>query len=442
MIDIMDLCLKAVNHPISKEVDQIEAYSSQNRTITIVVEKGEIKTAKITTTTGIGIRAIKDKAIGFSHTSNPEKYDKTVEEACSLAKAGQPDKDFKSLPSDTSKTHVEKLYDEKIRDLTVEEAMEMVKQMINAAKISDKVYSIGGDFKATVYETAIANSLGVNKKQRGTYISIFSEVVAKDGSETASGFEFNFSRHLKMIDPEWVGREGATIAVKSLDNVSPEKGKYPVIIEPTGLGAFIGFLVSSAANAENVQYKRSFLAGKLGQRIAGENVNIYDDGTIPGLSGSTEFDGEGVHTRKVPIIENGILKNYLHNSYTAAKAGVESTGHAARSYSSVPYIGAHNIVIEKGIKKEELLDVKKGILLKYTGDLPNLANGEFSGLILSGFLIENGEITKGLKQTMCGIHLLDLINNIDAVGDDVRDVGGLYTPSIRIKRALITSRKG
>ena len=86
--------------------------------------------------------------------------------------------------------------------------------------------------------------------------------------------------------------------------------------------------------------------------------------------------------------------------------------------------------------------MRRGILLKYTGDQPNLANGEFSGLILSGFLIENGEITKGLKQTMCGIHILDLLKNIDAIGDDLRDVGGILAPSIRVKQAMITSRKG
>jgi PmbA protein len=130
----------------------------------------------------------------------------------------------------------------------------------------------------------------------------------------------------------------------------------------------------------------------------------------------------------------------LHNSYTAGKEGVESTGNASRrSFSSIPSIGISNLILKPGtIPHEEIIkDVKKGILLNSTGDSPNISTGDFSGLISQGNLIENGEIKQALNETMFGINLLDLFKNIDAVSEDYRIYGSYKAPFVRVKDVQI-----
>jgi len=161
-----------------------------------------------------------------------------------------------------------------------------------------------------------------------------------------------------------------------------------------------------------------------------------------GLAGSSSFDGEGVPRKNKRILENGKFLNdgLLHNSYTAGKEGLESTGNASRgSYSSTPAIGPTNFIMNPGdYSKQELIkDVKKGIILDYTGDSPNIATGDFSGLILHGNLIVNGEIKEPLNETMVGINLLDLFSKINAVSKEFKTFGAFHAPYVRIEKAQI-----
>ena len=130
----------------------------------------------------------------------------------------------------------------------------------------------------------------------------------------------------------------------------------------------------------------------------------------------------------------------LHNTYTAVKEGVESTGNAHRkSYTDVPSISNTNCILSSGdFTKDEIFnDVKKGILLDYTGDSPNISTGDFSGLILHGNLIEDGELVHPLNETMLAINLLDLFKNVDAVSKDLKTYGSYQAPYVRIKDVQI-----
>ena len=148
--------------------------------------------------------------------------------------------------------------------------------------------------------------------------------------------------------------------------------------------------------------------------------------------------GEAFHA----VIESGnfLKTGLLHNSYTAGKEGVESTGNAARSsYVSIPSIGITNFIMKPGdIPAEEIIkDIKKGIILNYTGDSPNISTGDFSGLILHGNLIKNGEIKESLNETMIGINLLDLFQNIDSVSKEYTIYGAFQAPWVRINSVNI-----
>jgi len=195
-------------------------------------------------------------------------------------------------------------------------------------------------------------------------------------------------------------------------------------------------------NAEEVQMGRSYIADAYGECIASESLEIIDDGTIPGGLGTRTFDAEGYVSQRTPIIESGVLKNLLHNSYTANKDDVENTGNAARpSYSGLPRISTSNFILTpgKGTVDDFISEMKKGIVCRNTGDRPNMTTGDLSAMVMEGYYIENGEIKFPLKNTLIGINMKDLLTGVSQVGSDSRTTFSMIAPSFVIENANITS---
>ena len=159
--------------------------------------------------------------------------------------------------------------------------------------------------------------------------------------------------------------------------------------------------------------------------------------------GTESFDAEGVATQEMTIIQNGILKDYYHNSFTAGKAGVVSNGHASRgSYSGNIGISNNNIIMTPGNgKKDDMIaDIQKGIYMEYTGDSPNEITGDFSGLIMTGYLIQDGELGPTVSETLLGINLLDAYKRIEKVSQEQKWVDEVHAPWVKISKASISGR--
>ena len=178
----------------------------------------------------------------------------------------------------------------------------------------------------------------------------------------------------------------------------------------------------------------SFLAGKLGEKIAGENVTIIDDGTIPQGFGSSPFDGEGIPTRRTMVIEKGILKSYLLNSYTARKLNLQTTGNASRGLTGNPGIKPGNFFLEKGARtsQEIISDVKQGLYITdLLGSGVNPVTGDYSRGA-SGIWIENGELTYPVEEITVAGNLKEMLNNISEIGSDLEFRGAIASPTLRI----------
>ncbi|GAH59323.1 unnamed protein product, partial [marine sediment metagenome] len=237
-------------------------------------------------------------------------------------------------------------------------------------------------------------------------------------------------------------KEALKNAKRNLHRIKIKTKKMPVILSPKGTINLILNPIASAINAEMYQYKRSFLVGKREQKIGSDLINIDDNAIISGRVGSSVFDGEGFPCRNKKIIESGhfLQSGLLHNSYTAGKEGIESTGNASRrSFSSVPSIGISNLILQPGTaQKDELIQsVKEGILLNSTADSPNIATGDFSGLISQGNLIQKGEIKQALNETMFGINLLDLFENVISISKENKIYGSYSAPYVKIDKVQI-----
>ncbi len=250
---------------------------------------------------------------------------------------------------------------------------------------------------------------------------------------------FSAARTLaKLESPEKVGREAARRTLRRLGARKIASTYVPVVLDPLVAGSLLE-QIFSAANGDAIYRHASFLAGKLGEKVAGDNITIIDDGTLPGGFGTTPFDGEGVPTRRTLVIEKGVLKSYLLNTYTARKLGLQTTGNAARGLAGSPGIGAGNFFLQPGAKTPQQIQagVKSGLYVTETlGFGVNLVTGDFSQGA-SGLWIENGEFVFPVEEVTIAGNLKDMLNQISEIGNDLEFRGSTASPTLRLEGMTI-----
>ncbi|MGZ5539954.1 MAG: TldD/PmbA family protein, partial [Halobacteriota archaeon] len=307
----------------------------------------------------------------------------------------------------------------------------------DASRIDKRVDIINSGASVGLWSDAIANTLGVVGTDSGTQAVIDVDVVAHEREVSGNGFEYAASRRFDL-DIELVGRTAGEMALSSMNPQPIQSGKMPVVFDPLAVGPVIA--AATAVSADDVHRDRSFLTGKIGEQIAVTGFTLVDDGLLRGGLETSPFDAEGVPSQRTPLIENGVLRSYLYDSYTANKEGKMSTGNAARGdYRQPPLISPTNLIITNGGEADVIKDVRRGIYVRATGDHPNMSTGEFSGMVYAGYAIEDGECKHALQQTNIGINVLDLLKQIDGLSRDVKTYFGLTTPTIRVTDVSVAS---
>ena len=446
-IDVIRLTKNCLNYveKINSNVKCAEIFFGKNKYINIEIEENSVKNAEIGSDEGISIRVIdKRGSLGFAYTNKLGKnpVQNMVKTAVKMMNAGVEDIEFNNLPSQYSKyPNIKNIFDSNIKNLQIEDAVGYPEDLIKICEEDELAISQSANFVSNYSKRYILNTNGIEISDKETFCSISSNIIVKDKIKnvTSFGYDWQSERSIKNIDAIKIAKNALKDAKRNLNRIKTKSKKIPLILTPKGTIGFILSPIANAINAETYQYKRSFLVDKRNEIIGSENLNIDDNALLDGLAGSLPFDGEGVPCKNKKIIQNGKFLELLHNSYTAGKEGVESTGNASRSsYSSIPSIGISNFIMKAGdYSFEEIINVKKGIILDYTGDSPNIATGDFSGLILHGNIIENGEIKEPLNETMFGINLLDLFKDIDAISRETKTYGAYQAPYVRIKNVQI-----
>jgi PmbA protein len=444
--DLLDIGEDAIHLAEKLGAAQAEAYVAQGKYFEIAAENNAIKSASESIDVGIGIRTIVGKKIGFAYvtTLNDSDIHEAVANSISLARASIADPDFLTLPTSGSSYHTAQgLFDRKIDELTSEETADLINRIIDETKqvLEGRNFAIDAGVHSSSSTVAVVNSLGIAKTESKTFISLSANPIIKDDDQTV-GHEFQLSRTLNEINPEWVGRSAAELAIGLLRPKTIEGGEMPVVFAPLGASAILGRGLADAVNAEEVQMGRSYIADALGEEIASETLEIVDDGLLSGGIGTRSFDAEGFPTQRTPVIKVGVLKSLLHNSYTANKEQVDNTGNASRpSYSGLPSISTTNFIVSpgRGDLNDLISELDKGVVCRYTGDSPNMTTGDLSAMIVEGYYVENGAIQHPLKNTLIGINMRDLLKRISRVGNDSRTTFSTITPSIVVERANITS---
>lgn len=434
----------AVQKALQLGAGMAEAYLGNSKELVIEVRNGEVETMKLAADRGMGIRVFADGSTGFAFTSDlgDTAVDEMIGQALANARSAAPDP-RRTLPKPSPAYPQLDLYDPAIREATVEHKIKMARTMEKEARAFDNRVGIveSSTYQDGEAEVILVNSHGISLQYSGAYCGMYIALVAGSGEDSQTGFALDYSLRLKDLDPVRLGRDAANRAVRMLGAKPGKTQQAPVVLDPYIATGFLGVL-APALSAEAVQKGRSLFAGKIGQQVASELFNIVDDGTLANGIASAPFDGEGVPTSKTVLIQNGLLSGYLHNTYTAARDGVQSTGNGVRgSFKSTPEVGTTNFFVQPGSSgSDEIIgEVNSGFYITEVMGLhtANPISGDFS-FGASGLWIENGKLARPVRGMAVAGNIMDVIRNIDAVGSDLQFFGGKGAPTLRISKMSIS----
>jgi len=414
--------------------EEAEVYVRGSKRLNIEVKDLQVDTLEKSDSIGYSVRVLKDKRLGFSYSTSPGDMHAVARNAVEASKFTEPD-EYNGLPAGSALSEVV-VYDRWVASLHEKDAIDMVLSMERAAFMNDtrirKTRSASGSFG--IGRTRIINSRGVNVDFSSTSCSAHIMAIAEQNDESQMGWEYQGSRFLKDISFEEIGRNAAGRALQLLgaEKISPTKGF--VLLDPSVAAEFLG-LLSSALSSEAVQKKKSMLAGKIGETIISSRLDLIDSGLLQGKLGSRPSDDEGVPTARKTLIEKGVLKGYLYNTYTSRKDHTLSTGNAVRSgFAGLPTVGPTNLFIAAASDEYAkslpglMKSISKGIYVTETMGMhtANSISGEYS-VGVSGLWIENGDIVHPVKEALISGNILQLFKNIMLIGDAPRFYGNIGT---------------
>ena len=442
-----ELALDAVRQALALGATDAECTISEGEEFSANVRLGEVETLKEAGSRGAGLRILIGQKTGASYTSDlsAEGVRHMVKSAIELAAittedphAGLPERD--ELGSNDGDL---RLYSDDVAALDTSIKIQLARRAEAAALQADARInnSEGASFDSHLGRRIFANSRCFAGEYRSSYCSISAVPVAKQGDSMERDYWFSMARgYAGLEQPEDVGRIAAERTLRRLGAVKVDTQRVPVIFEPRTARSLLENLFE-AIEGRAIFRQSSFLAGKLGERIASENVTVIDDGTIAGLFGTSPFDDEGVPTRRTPVIEKGVLKNYLLNTYSARKLGMKTTGNAARGISGNAGIGHGNFFLEKGTRtpRELIASVPNGFYVtELIGSGVNIATGDYSRGA-AGLWIRNGELAFAVSEVTIAGTLQQMFLGMEA-GSDLEFRGSTASPTVLIQEMTVGGR--
>ena len=439
--DLKELAADVVRRAMKGGATAAEVIAADGSEFSTVVRLGEVETLKESGSKAISVRVFFGQRAASTHSSDlsPDGIRQMVDSALALAKVTSEDP-FAGIPEAAQLGSLDgdlELYFDDVYSLANADRIDYARRAERAALDADPriVNSEGGSFDAAIGYKVLANSHGFVGDYWRSYCSVAAVPIAQvEGSAMQRDYWYSVAMTLKKLEPaEEVGKIAAQRTLRRLGARKVKTAKVPIVFEHTVAGALVGHIFE-AVNGDSVYRGASFLTGKLNEKIAGDNINVVDDGTVPGLFGTSPFDSEGVPSRKTVVVENGVLKSYLLNTYTAKKLGLQTTGNASRGLAGTPGIGPGNFFLRPGTKSlEEIVgDIKEGLFVtEFLGFGVNLVTGDFSRGA-SGIWIQNGELTFPVEEITVAGNLKDMFFNISEIGNDLEFRSSIASPTLRI----------
>jgi PmbA protein len=439
------LAADAVAQAVKAGASDAEVVIREGDEFSVNVRMGQVETLKESGSRAMGLRVYQGKRSASSSTSDltGDGIRLLIEGALALVKVteedpsvGLPDEEFGAVQDDLH------LYYDDVYSLPGPERIEWARRAEAAALAADKriTKSDGGSFDAATGKKILANSRGFVGSYRSSYAGVSAAPLAVDanGQMQRDGWWSSARCFAQLESPEAVGAEAARRTLRRLGARRVPTQRVPIVFAPEVARSLIGS-VFDAASGDAIWRHASFLAGKLGEQIGASALTIIDDGTMllatgVGGFGSSPFDGEGLPSRRNVVVENGVLRTYMLNTYAARKLGMQSTHNASRGLAGAPGIGCGNLYLEPGtLTPEEIIGgVTTGLYVtSLMGFGTNIVTGDYSRGA-AGLWIENGQLTHAVEEITVAGNLGEMMRNVTAIGNDLVFRGSVASPTLRI----------
>jgi len=413
-MNINDIATKLVSQSEKNGASQAEAFVIRANTSSIYLDDDIPKIGDTKTEFGVGLRFLLGQKIGFtSSTLLTEKVETVVKRAMSVATISNEDPKFVSLPkAEKASGNPASFFDKETANSDSSVLADKCMELVKAAK-TDQVTVPNGVLRASALEFKVVNSLGVDAGSKSTIVFGHFTAKAEDNGQVGESVQRVWSRSLFDVDFTAKGEKLCTQALSVL-TASPFKEKWSdvvALLAPSEGSEMLGSLVGYAASAENVNNRSSPWTDKVGDSVTHENLSLVDDGQSKRGLMSAVVDDEGVPTQKTQLIENGVLKSYLFDSYNAAQLGLKSTGNGLRrqvrdahgAFTSVTSCKPTTLEVALGSRSvdEIISEVKRGVYIEhFAWPLVDPLSGAFSNEIRNARLIENGELKGHIKYAL------------------------------------------
>ena len=444
---LLEIASDVVARARAKGADVAEAIARSGSELSTKVRLGEPELVEEAAHRGVGMRVIREQRVAMTSTSDlsPRGLERFVADAMELLDVAQPDP-FAG-PADPSlyakpPYPALDLYDPSGGEITAEQAIVLARRGETAAREADPriTNSEGATFGRTAGAFGIVLSSGFSGGYATSYSSLTVQPVADDeGGKKRRGFHWTAKRHLAdLLSPEEVGKEAARRTLRKLGARKVPTCEAPVVFDPDAARSVLG-LFASAVMGSAIWRKSSYLLGREGSRVASDLVTVVDDPLIVRGPGSRPFDGEGLPARTNLVVENGVLRTYLCDSYSARKLSRASTGNASRGGGGGVGPSTTNFVLRPTATKaaEIVKSTARGLYVtEMMGFGYNPVTGDFSRGA-AGFWIENGELVHPVSEVTISLNLDQMLQRIDAVGDDLDLRSATASPTLRISSMTI-----
>lgn len=441
---LLALCERTVQMALDTGADEAEAFAVTGDDISVQLQKNDLQIAKSTTSDGLGIRVFKDSGMGFAFVNSfgGDGVRESVERALGIAQASPPD-EHNGLPEPAPIRPANGILDPEASAFGVEAAVELALDMLRAARGFDARVTVdSGELSGRRGTKAIASSRGVRAVEEGSaFYCLIMGMAREDARVSSFDFQFECSRRIAGINPGAVASRFAENVVSTLGAVKGESFTGPVVLAPKAAAEIVSYPVTYAVRASSVQKEMSKFAGRLGERVASELLTVVDDSTLPDGLGTTSFDREGLSPQVLPIIESGVLQNFLYDSYTARRDGRSSTGHAGGGASSVPTVSTTNITwLEGGTSLERIVSgIDRGMMVsRFSGNVDPVS-GDFSGSVKGGHMIRGGKLAEPLCGTMIAGNSFELLDRVSAVSTERERLFGETIPHVALDGVSVST---
>ena len=427
MPELLDIATKVAG--AANDGEQLEVHVGRTRDTEIRIYKGDVEQLTTADRANVTIRVVRDGRTGSAvvGTLDDVAIKEALEDARDNAAYGTPD-EFAGVadPDGVEPADIDP-YDPELETFPTDKKIDLAIELEKMLQSSDERVRIveSVDYSDHRVESAVANSEGIALSSRRTAVGLTGLLIAGEDPDSQTGYGVSAARRPSDLDLERVRSKAVERAVRMLGATKPQSAKVTVVLEPNMTSALLS-IVGGTLSGEAVLKGRSLFADRVGEEVAAPMFSLIEDPTDPAAWSASRSDAEGLATRRVQLIDRGVLQGYLYDSYSARRAGTSSTGSAVGA--AAPAVGFRALTVAPGDRgfDEIVASVDDGVLVQSLKGLHsgvNPVSGDFS-VGATGLRIRNGKIAEPLREFTIGSTIQRMLKAVVAVGNDLEWVSG------------------